>query len=302
VKTHNVDLDALTEWVEGCVTFDEKDFSIIDVADLLIEGQIYVEQDFAKARINDAWTELRRRRDCLGSACPYTVTATGVKRVKTWKQTPTFSFCLMLALQVLYRDAFIAPSGSDYTEQGILFERLTSAALEKMGWKAHGVGWSKGAATSILDKVEALASHLGEPSNPQAVEKWTDEHAKDGGLDVVCHLPFRDRWAGRPLLYVQCASGDNWKDKRHTPVLSLWDKLLDLTTQPRRGLAIPFALIADDFRRAANFDMLSLVLDRHRLSGPSITGQMTWLPKDLEKALNQWTETRLPALLKSKAS
>ncbi len=296
VKVHNVEVDALAEWVEGCVTFDEPKASLIDVADLLVEEQIYDEQDFAMVRIGDAWTELRRRKAILGSACPYTVSAMRVERVKGWRETPAYSFCLMLSLQVPYRDEFTALFGNDYTAQGALFERLTVEALGKFGWKTHSTGWSKGAANSILDKVEALASHLGEPSRADAVELWTEERAKDGGLDVVAHLPFPDALSGRPLLYVQCASGENWKDKRSTPVLDLWDKLLDLATRPRRGISIPFALLADDFRRAANYDLLSLLLDRHRLSGPALSGKKVWLSPSLTRDLNSWTASRLPAL------
>jgi hypothetical protein len=302
VNTHNVDVDALTDWIEGCVTFDEKRVSIVALADLLVEELIYDDQDFAKERITDAWAELRRRKRCLGSACPFNVAATRVERVKSWRKTPAYAFCLMLSLQVPYRKEFIDLFGADYTEQGALFERLTQEALSKLGWKTHSTGWSKGAASSIVDKVEALARHLGERSRPDAVNLWTEDNAKDGGLDVVCHLAFSDQWAGRPLFYVQCASGENWKEKRHTPVLDLWDKLLDLATRPRRGISIPFALLADDFRRAANFDLLALFLDRHRLSGPPPVGRKGWLSPALARDLNKWTASRLPAIQNVRAT
>jgi hypothetical protein len=58
---------------------------------------------------------------------------------------------------------------------------------------------------------------------------------------------------------------------------------------------MPFALLADDFRRAANFDMLSLVLDRHRLSAPPGVTE-NWVSGSLKRDLNTWTEKRLAAL------
>jgi hypothetical protein len=300
VNEHNVNLAALTEWIEGCITFVDESISQVEVADSLVEENIYRKQDFAKIRIGDAWSELTRRKKCLGDACPYRVAGLRLERTMPWKRTPAFSFCLMLALQVSYRKAFTERFGMDYTQQGLLFERLTAEALGRLGWSTHATSWSKTASASILDKVEGLAMHLGEPSKSSAIAEWTDEHTKDGGLDVVCHLPFADRWSGRPLLYVQCASGENWKDKRCTPNLALWDKLLDLATRPNRGLSMPFALLADDFRRAANYDYLSLVMDRHRLSAPSTSGK-GWLPKTLSIDLNKWTQSRLPALLAAKS-
>jgi hypothetical protein len=137
VKKHNVDVDALTEWIEGCITFDEKSLSIIDLADILVAEQVYDEQDFAKERIADAWVELRRRRKCLGDPCPFTVAANRVDRARPWQQTPAYAFCLMVALQVPYREHFTDLFGTDYTQQGVLFERLTAEALGKFGWKIH---------------------------------------------------------------------------------------------------------------------------------------------------------------------
>ena len=209
----------------------------------------------------------------------------------------------MVSLQASYRKPFVEMFGSDYTEQGSLLERLTAESMEAIGWKTHETGWSKGAANSIRDKVESLARHLGEECLPGSLEKWADVHAKDGGLDVVCHQPFPDQWSGRPLLFVQCAtSSEDWRAKRATPDISTWAKLLDMSTRPTRGISIPFALMEDDFRRAANCDGLSLILDRHRLCTPKLDLPSNWLSKQLAKELNEWTKSRLPALLESKAN
>jgi hypothetical protein len=302
VNKHNVELDALVEWIEGCITFDEKRVSQIDVVDILLEEQFYRNQDFAKSRVNDAWNELSRRARCLGSASPFRVSSSHIEQLKSWKRTAAYAFCLMLSLQVSYRSAFTAIFGTDYTEQGMLFERLTAESIGALGWKTHATGWSKEAPASIFERVEALAQHLGEPSRAEAIGIWTEADAKDGGLDVVCHIPFRDEWSGRSLYFVQCASGENWKEKRSTPDIALWDKLLDFATRPSRGLSIPFALLANDFRRAANSDNLSLVLDRHRLSAPSETTRKTWLSKQLTRDLNNWTQERIAAIAKVRVS
>src|SRR5262249_14215906 len=111
---------------------------------------------FARERVDDAWKEHSRRKKCFYTACLFKISGTRVELVRSWKQAPAYSFCLMLSLQVLYRDTFIAKSGTDYTDQGVLFERLTAEALEALGWKTHATGWSKDAAASILDKGHRL--------------------------------------------------------------------------------------------------------------------------------------------------
>jgi hypothetical protein len=295
-KKHNVELDCMCDWIEGCITFSADTLSLSEIVDSLCENGIYRSQDFAKEHVTNAFTELSRRAACLGHGAPYVVHSTRLARLHQWEDVPAFAFCLMLSLQVLYRDDFLRTFGSDYTEQGLLFERLTVASLERLGWATHSTAWSKHASQTIRDRVEALATHLGEPSRPEAIGRWTEDHVKDGGLDVVCHLGFADRWSGRPLLCVQCASGENWKEKRATPNLELWEKLLDVATRPRRGISIPFALLADDFRRAANYDRLYLVLDRHRVCAPTSDVEANWLPDALADDLNAWTKSRIQVL------
>lgn len=296
VNKHNVELGCMCDWIEGCITFSADAISLSEIVDSLCENGIYRSQDFAKEHVGNAFTELTRRAGCLGQGAPYQVQSLRLVRLHEWEDVPAFAFCLMLSLQLLYHDSFRKKSGSDYTQQGLLFERLTVASLDRLGWTTHSTAWSKQASQSIRQRVEALAGHLREPHRADAIDRWTEEDAKDGGLDVVCHLGFADHWPGRPLLYVQCASGENWREKRATPNLALWGKLLDVATSPRRGISIPFALLEDEFRKAANYDKLYLVLDRHRLCVPRNDVEANWLPGDLVNDLNAWTQSRIEAL------
>jgi len=302
VKEHNVQLDAMAEWLEGCITFKETDLSKIDVRDVLIEELVYQSQGFAQERVDDAWKELRRRQKCLGSVATFVVDSARLIRKHKWQDSPAYSFCLMLSLQASYRKIFSDTFGTDYTEQGLLFERLTAESLERIGLRTHSTGWSHSASNSVADKVAAVATHLGEPCRTGSVEQWTEQRAKDCGLDVICHLPFPDGWAGRPLYFIQCASGENWQDKRHTPNIQQWTKILELATEPSRGIAYPFVLLEDEFRRTANYDLLSLVLDRHRLTRPGSVSKANWTSAGLSKDLNAWTKKRVAVLLKHKST
>jgi hypothetical protein len=301
VDVHNVQLDAMAEWLEGCITFIDKVVSMSDVKDILLQESHYRNQDFAQERIDDAWAELAWRNKCLGPVATFTIEPKRLIRRRKWQDSPAYSFCLMLALQVAYRKTFAMFRNEGYVVQGELFERLTAEALGALGWLTHSTGWSHAASDSVADKVEAVGKHLGEPHRPEAVGLWTEARAKDVGLDVICHLPFQDGWAGRPLFFVQCASGENWKDKRHTPDIQQWMKLLDLATEPRRGISHPFVELNEDFRRSANCEQLMLVLDRHRLSRPGGVKKAKWTSNDLSKEMNSWTKSRLPALKKNDA-
>lgn len=295
VKAHNVDISALTEWIEGSVVFSDIDISQSDVSDILIEESIYRSQDFAGEGIAPAWAELGRRETILGDNCPYKVNKKTIVRTCDWQEVPAFSFCLMLSLQRSFRKALLKQVPANYGIQGSLFERLTSESLAKRGWSTHRTGWSKAKSNSIRDKIQNLATHLGESVIDDGPKRWTSHHAKDAGLDIVCHIPFNDTWAGRPVFFIQCASGDDWKEKRCSPNISTWEKLIDLCTRPKRGLAMPFALLEDEFRKAANYDDLVLLLDRHRIASPPIAGK-DWISPGLQHDLNIWTNPRAAAL------
>ncbi len=301
VNVHNVQLDAMAEWLEGCITFIDTEVTKIDVKDMLLDEGYYRDQDFAHERIDEVWKELRRRLRCLGPVATYSVDSKRLSRKIDWTNSPAYSFCLMLAMQAAYRPSFTTMFGSDYTEQGRIFEELTTEALRLIGFQPHSTGWSHVASNSVLDKVAAVGKHVGEPHRPSAVGTWTAKRAKDCGLDVVCHLPFQDGWPGRPLYFVQCASGEDWEDKCHTPNIQQWTKLLELATEPTRGISHPFVLLEDEFRRTANFDLLSLVLDRHRVSRPGPITMSDWTSPTLKTAINAWIKKRLPALEENKS-
>src|SRR5207247_725994 len=127
---------------------------------------------------------------------PFSVESKRLTRRVDWTESPAYSFCLMLALQLAYRETFLSMFKDEgYKKQGELFERLTVASLQHLGLVTHSAAWSHVASNSIADKVAAAGKHLGEPHRPDAVETWTEEKAKDAGLDVICHLPFTDGWA-----------------------------------------------------------------------------------------------------------
>jgi hypothetical protein len=296
----------IADWIEGCVTFAEREVSQNDVVDVLHENYLTTKTDAQSAkndaatRVKGAWRELERRSLCLGLSAPYRVNGLRVQRVHEWEETPAFSFCLLVALLPVYRKAFKKFKKKGYTKQGELFEQLTSAALASLGWRVHGVGWSKSQANSVKAKVEALAKFLGVHPLDGATQRWTAPKAKDAGLDLVCQYPFRDGWGGRPILMTQCASGDNWEDKLHTPELEHWKKLLDIHTDPKRGLSMPFAIKADRFRRAGFRAGFILLLDRHRLAVPD-KSPADWVPDPLRKEISDWMKDRVKALLATAA-
>lgn len=293
VNKHNGLLDVQADWVEASVLFSLDRVSRSDVVDILIENYAYQNQDFANQWVGVIFGELERRFKLLGAGGALIRDGNRIKRQRDWTERPGYAFCLALSILPIYREQIESTLGNNYTKQGELFEKLCAESLRGLNWNVVEVGWSKNSTSSLKDRVQLLSTAIGERSHPAAIKKWTDPEAKDGGLDLVIWKSFPDGWSGRPLCLLQCASGSNWTEKLHTPNLATWNKLVDFSTKPRNGLAMPFAPEADEFRRKANSEQLMLLIDRHRLLIPSQAGPFP--SKSLTKELKKWTQKRVDA-------
>lgn len=294
VKKHNVAIDALTEWIEASVVFEFPSLSRNDVVDVLCEENVYDEQDFAHEMVTDAWAELERRADTAGEGRAFEVDNRNVRRLTEWSDNPQYAFCLLLSMQVMYKK-WARQFGNDFTEQGSLFEEITVASLQHFGWDVLRTGWSPGNATKIKQVVADVSTHIGERLIPGAIDEWFSRDGNEEQLDVVCSDPFYDGFGGRPLYFFQCASGANWTDKELTPDPKSWQRVISFTTVPQRGLAIPFCLARDEFRRKAG-RVGGILLDRFRLQAPSYEGDLDWISRDLRRRLVRWMRPRLKDL------
>jgi hypothetical protein len=295
VGTHNGRLDIQADWVEASAMFAVDTVSRSDMVDALIENNSYATQDFANDWVDTIFEELSRRFEILGDGGTLVCEGKRIRRVRSWTTRPAYAFCVVLGAIPRYREYVEAACGADYTQQGALFERLCEESLRALHWEVHRVGWSRGATNDMSAKVHALSTAIGEPATHDAISRWTEPQAKDGGLDLIAWKKFPDGWGGRPICLFQCASGEDWTDKLHTPPLALWTKLIDFATQPRRGLTMPFAPEADFFRRKSNTDLLMYLLDRHRLLSPTFSNPTGFPCRSLSRELNAWSRPRVRA-------
>ena len=296
VGQHNVQLDALCDWLEGGVLFQpESDISKSDVVDMLIEESIYVEQAFAWNRIEDAWAELRYRKKMLGDGYPIEITNTDLRPKARWNEVPAHSFCLALSFAEWYPE-WSRSFGHDYTEQGELFEILTEESLKTSfrDWEVCRTGWSKSNRKKLNDVVAQVASWLGEPVTGKK-ERWIKLTANEAGLDLLWFRAMPDRRPGIPIYMVQCATGipsnSNWLHKRKTPDIGLWSKLIDFAVLPRRAFATPFSFQESDFRMHC-LAVEGIFLDRYRILAPTRTDD-TWPPGPIAQRLIKWMLPRI---------
>ncbi|MBM4033686.1 MAG: hypothetical protein FJ291_18160 [Planctomycetes bacterium] len=293
IAEHNVRLDAMCDWLEGSILFRDERIDAPDVVDALCEGQIYRSQDFAWEMVSTAWRELGRRAALLRAGTPFSVARNSVSRTCDWTEVTGHGFCVALALAAWF-PKWASSFGSDYTEQGILFESIAREAVECLfrEWEVYPTGWSRSNPVELQDLVEQIAARLGEARGN--VEKWTTSKAHEAGVDLLCYRPFHDGRGGLPTYLMQCASGRNWDSKLHTPCLSVWRKLIDFAAEPAKAFATPYALLDSDFPEKC-IVVNGLLLDRYRLLQPARDNR-GWVSPVLAARLKAWLAPRIQEL------
>ena len=168
VNVHNSDIHIFCDWIEGSMLFTRSSVvSRTDIVDLLCEGSIYDDQDFANEWLDDAWSELQRRSQHLGRMSPFSVDGRVLTRHVTWKSCLPYSFCilaLLLRKSPAWRPLMSASERSSYyAKQGSIFERISEEALACLGWTVHRTGWSSDDADQLSSVVESVSEAVGQP-------------------------------------------------------------------------------------------------------------------------------------------
>jgi hypothetical protein len=287
--THNSDLQLFCDWLEGCLLFkNEKRISRTDIVDILCEQAIYEDQAFANEWLDSVWRELERRRLLLDVSAPFEIEPRAITRKHTWKKVPTYAFCVLIPLlqsSIKWRPRRTrAGAARHYAQQGLLFERISDEALRGAGWRTHVTARSRSNAASFPTVVARIAQQLGEPEHANW-ERDVSPNANEAGLDIVFFRSFSDNRCGFPTYLAQCATGDDWNTKLHTPVLSIWRKLIDFAVRPQKAFTLPHSLGEDKFRRTT-VKVDGIVLDRYRLHDNS--RPRNWFSRELANDLKEF--------------
>ena len=294
VSVHNIDTHIFCDWIEGGIRFECDEISKSDVIDILLENNIYLDQDYAAEFVENVWRELRRRLQVVGDNCrPFDFFHNRIRKVGEWQDFSGYSFCLILSFSTWYSD-WANQFGDDYTDQGLIFEELTKESLIALlpEWEVFQTGWSKENPVTIQEVIKDVADRVG--SSQGNVTNWVSPAAKDLGLDLVCHRPFLDERLGQPVFLIQCASGHNWDTKLHTPDQNVWDTIINWPSKPKKGFSTPYSLSTDLFNQSC-LRVNGLLLDRYRLLSAGHRNA-DWISGPLRDRIVDWVSPRATAV------
>ena len=232
----------------------------VDTEGLLDEEPVEVSGmpgESSQSLVADTVREIQRRMEHGGKGYPFRIRQSRLElKPGAHRKTP-YAFCLMVSDRDYYSKSDPAPS---------MFELVASEALQ---YYLRGCAFKFGTPRrspfqKIKPALEELSRLTGDTLRPSFPIKNTD---KDLGLDVVGWKDFIDGKTSKVLVYMQCATGEDWGGKRGDLDLGIagtWDKIVEWTTPPVKAMAIPYIVPpGDEWTRATPGILL---MDRLRIA------------------------------------
>lgn len=295
VNVHNINRNILCDWIEASIVFQIKQISKSDVVDSLIDNEVYEHQDLAHEVVEDAWNILRARFDYLKNPLGISVDINRMTRDQDWTQFPAYGFCLALACAEVYPN-WARKWNSPASTYGDYFEDLAAASFSAnfSGWIVKKVGWSPTNKAKLKTTVRSLIADLNEREGAD-LDLHVTQSANELGLDLLVYQSFGDTRSSFPVILIQCASGKNWVEKRHTPDINLWKSIVAFNSNPIRGMAMPFAFAEENEFRRMTKSVDGIFVDRNRLLG-AFPRKSSSVPPDLNRKLVVWTKEQLASI------
>lgn len=161
----------------------------------------------------DAFREIERRKHSCANGYPFAINISGTVLRHLPKMTSTQNVAYRYLLLATRMD--MAKSRKhDEIDGTLLFEELSECALKnylgpsrarsiRFGTSSTGSGFAA--------RLNNLCKELGEGGGYR--RQIGAEFKKDGGLDIVCWLPFADLRPAKLSIFAQCKTGTTWSEQ-----------------------------------------------------------------------------------------
>lgn len=285
VKKHNCNDGIIADWIELSCLIEGEPFSDEQLVDFLIENHFYSDTIFCSEFSDQVFELLESRLSLPNNEGTFAISRGRIDPAKAVEDVPVHAFLLVLSIYHAY-DKWTTEFGSDYSEQGELFEKVTEESVNHRfsQWTVTRTGWSAGNPKKLTTLLPEIASEIGE--SLQNLSELGIENDSDAGLDVYWHRPMADGRGGHPIYLAQCASGHNWKLKLGTPDIDTWNGFINFRHRPSTAFALPNSLTRSEFNNSSN-TVRGLVLDRYRLINLGIP-ESDWVSDSLRSELKTW--------------
>jgi hypothetical protein len=264
------DINRIADWVELFVLSSGNSISKSKIVSVLQKDGVNIEEE----DIDSAFIELGRRLQLYGTNAPYAITGNTVAPNFDWKKFPEYTLCL-----------YYSTYGAGNPDAGTkLFEDITKICIE-IFLQANSYMFGFPNNKSFKDQLDEFAIDVKEQrfQNPSPADK-------DRGVDVVVYKEFDAIRNNCLLIFIQCAAGKNWNDKKPVSIAS-YGRFLHINRKTAiSSLALTQIVDIDDWLNAC--DDYGLIIDRARLYRIYSNNRKA-IPKTLTSQVLNWCKAKL---------
>lgn len=269
-------INRIADWVELFLLVENSKLSKSKIYTILQNNSVNVDEE----DIDSVFLELERRILLYGRNKPFEIFGTNVSPKTKWKKSPEYSLCLFYSTYGVGRTL----KGNKRDMGTKLFEDITKYCLENY-LSSFGVLFGFPSPLSFKNQLDFFAKKIHENriDNP-------NPHDKDRDVDIVICKQFDEIRNNSILLFVQCAAGKNWDDKKPVAIESYRRYFSFSSKTVVSSMAITQIVSIDEWNNAC--DDYGIIIDRARLYR-IFSSKSTSLSKPLKNKIIKWFESRL---------
>jgi hypothetical protein len=264
------DINRLSDWIELYVLSEKRAISKSKIVSILENNFVEADED----KVDSALAELTRRLALYGKVKPYDISGNIISPKFDWKKYPEHTLCL-----------YYSTYGAGNPDKGTkLFEQLTKVCIEKE-LRCKSILFGFPATVSFKAQLDTFAYMIREHRDEDP-----DPDDKDRGVDIIARKEFDDQRSNVFLLFIQCAAGKHWSDKKPVAITS-YRRFLSFNYEVAiPSLSITQIISINEWRKAT--DDYGLIFDRARLFR-MFTSSTYPIKGQLKTQITNWCKSRL---------
>ena len=269
-------IEVVSDWVEFYVAFLKDSISKTQLSSY-IQGSTGSET--ADGFIDSVWTNLRQRSILYGKKPPFTIEANLVISIIDWELFPEYLSCLIYSWEG--NPNTVAASAA---LAGKYFERISNEAIRNY-ISGHSLIYGFPSEQGVQEIANLILK--------EKFNHLPPSYRKDRDLDIIAWKSWGDNRASQIILFIQCASGSNWKTKIKDLNLRAWEKYIDFAAPLLKGFSVPVIISDRGYLNELSTDA-GVIIDRARIYME--TYDKLFLDVNLRPALLLWCNKRVAEL------
>lgn len=246
IKNHKLDLIEINVFIYSIEFTADEIAKILNIeidTSSISSDDVNEEEDKEENELDTYFDLLRYRAELFKDDYPFIITEANSIKLKEHLSNKNKNYLILLCSSNLDRfKEFTTPLTND-------FEKLSAFSINNIfGSNAKLIEFGNNneyKGLNTINKLKKLAQQMNIEVDEDRIKKIPKYANKDKGLDLVTWIPFNDKKPIMFMMFIQCASGRNWKHKlTENRQINSYFKLGNCVVS--YGISVPFEFTTTD--------------------------------------------------------